>query len=95
MSVEVDVHLLKGDILVNHEAAFTRSGRNLKKLYLKPLYEMAGANNFESIYPNGPQEFILYKTRLSRFNRHVDLSAKTLRENANGMEKRSEENRCR
>lgn len=60
MSVEVDVHLLKGDILVNHEAAFTRKGRNLEKLYLKPLFEMAKANNFESIYQNGPKEFILY-----------------------------------
>lgn len=60
MSVEVDVHLLMGDILVNHEAIFTRKGRNLERLYLKPLFELAKANNFASIYPNGPQEFILY-----------------------------------
>lgn len=60
MSVEVDVHLLKGDILVSHEAIFTRKGRNVEKLYLKPLFERAKANNFESIYVDGPKEFILY-----------------------------------
>ena len=60
MSVEVDVHLLKGDILVNHEAIFTRKGRNLEKLYLQPLFEMAKANQFKSVYADGPQEFIVY-----------------------------------
>lgn len=60
MSVEVDVHLLKGDILVNHEAIFTRKGRNLEKLYLKPLFELARANDFKSVYPDGPKEFFLY-----------------------------------
>ena len=60
MSVEVDVHLLKADILVNHEAIFTRKRRNLEKLYLKPLFERAKANNFKSIYANGPKEFTLY-----------------------------------
>ena len=60
MSVEVDVHLLKGGLLVNHEAVFTRKGRNLEAMYLQPLFEMAKANNFESIYPNGPKEFFLY-----------------------------------
>ena len=60
MSVEVDVHLLKGDILVNHEAIFTRKGRNLEKLYLKPLFELAKTNDFKSVYPDGPEEFFLY-----------------------------------
>lgn len=60
MSVEVDVHLLKGDILVNHEAIFTRKGRNLEKLYLRPLFKLAESNNFESIYADGPKEFFLY-----------------------------------
>jgi len=60
MSVEADVHLLKGDLLVNHEAAFTRKGRTLEKLYLKPLFEKAKANNFSSVFENGPKEFILY-----------------------------------
>jgi glycerophosphoryl diester phosphodiesterase len=60
MSVEVDVHLLKGDILVNHEAIFTRKGRNLEKLYLQPLFEMAKANQFKSVYADGPEEFIVY-----------------------------------
>lgn len=60
MSIEVDVHLLKGDILVNHEAIFTRKGRNLEKLYLQPLFELAKANQFKSVYEGGPQEFIIY-----------------------------------
>jgi glycerophosphoryl diester phosphodiesterase len=60
MSVEADVHLRHGDLLVNHEAIFTRRGRNLDRLYLRPLYERAKANGFSSVYPEGPQEFILY-----------------------------------
>ncbi len=60
MSVEADIHLLKGDLLVNHEAVFTRRGRNLKRLYLEPLFERAKANGFKSIYEDGPKEFILY-----------------------------------
>lgn len=60
MSVEADVHLLKGDLLVNHEAIFTRKGRTLEGLYLKPLYERAKANGFRSVFANGPQEFVLY-----------------------------------
>jgi len=60
MSVEADVHLLHGDLLVNHEAIFTRKGRTLQKLYLRPLFERAKANNFQSVYTNGPQEFVLY-----------------------------------
>lgn len=60
MSVEADVHLLKGDLLVNHEAIFTRKGRTLERLYLQPLYELAKANAFESVFKEGPKEFILY-----------------------------------
>jgi len=60
MSVEADVHLLKGDLLVNHEAIFTRRGRTLERLYLQPLYERAKANGFRSVFANGPQEFVLY-----------------------------------
>jgi hypothetical protein len=60
MSVEADVHLLRGDLLVNHEAVFTRRGRTLEKLYLKPLYELAKSNGFTSVFPNGPEEFVLY-----------------------------------
>lgn len=60
MSVEADVHLRHGDMLVNHEAIFTRKGRNLERLYLQPLYERAKANGFRSVYTDGPKEFILY-----------------------------------
>lgn len=60
MSVEADVHLLKGDLLVNHEAAFTRKGRTLESLYLNPLFERAKTHGFKSVYENGPKEFVLY-----------------------------------
>lgn len=60
MSVEADVHLLHGDLLVNHEVIFTRKGRTLEKLYLTPLFERAKANGFSSVYASGPQEFVLY-----------------------------------
>ena len=60
MSVEADVHLLKGDMLVNHEAFFTRKGRTLEKLYLQPLFNRAKANGFKSVYAGGPPEFVLY-----------------------------------
>jgi len=60
MSVEADIHLLKGNLLVNHEEVFTRRGRTLEKLYLKPLFERAKANGFQSVYTNGSSEFVLY-----------------------------------
>ncbi len=60
MSVEADVHLTKGDLLVAHERIFAKRKKSVWRKYLKPLYERAKQNNFESIYPNGPREFILY-----------------------------------
>lgn len=60
MSVEADVHLLKGDLLVAHERMFTKKKKSVWNKYLEPLYERAKENNFESVYPNGPKEFILY-----------------------------------
>lgn len=60
MSVEADVHLLKGDLLVAHERFFTKKKKSVWRKYLEPLYEKARQNNFESVYPDGPKEFILY-----------------------------------
>lgn len=60
MSVEADVHLLKGDLLVAHEKFFAKKKKSLWNKYLEPLYERAKVNDFKSVYPDGPQEFILY-----------------------------------
>jgi len=60
MSVEADVSLISGRILVAHERIFARKRKSLWRKYLEPLYEKAKANDFKSVYPNGPKEFILY-----------------------------------
>ncbi len=60
MSVEADCHLIDGQMLVAHEKVFTKKKRTLQKLYLDRLFQRAKENDFKSVYPGGPAEFILY-----------------------------------
>lgn len=58
-SVEADVWLEDGELLVAHDKADVRSDRTLKSLYLEPLKEIV-KNNKGSVYPGYHHEFILW-----------------------------------
>lgn len=52
-SVEADIHLVDGELLVAHGAKEVVAGRTLAKLYLDPLRERVGRNGGR-VYRNGP-----------------------------------------
>jgi hypothetical protein len=53
-SVEADIHLVDGDLLVAHDPDEIKPDRTLRSLYLEPLKERI-AKNSSRVYPNGPQ----------------------------------------
>jgi Glycerophosphoryl diester phosphodiesterase family len=57
-SVEADVFLVNGKLLVGHTLSSLRPERTLESLYLDPLRERAKANGGK-IYPGGPTIFLL------------------------------------
>ena len=57
-SVEADVFLVDGKLLVGHTVSSLRPERTLESLYLDPLRERATANGGK-IYPGGPTIFLL------------------------------------
>jgi hypothetical protein len=57
-SVEADVFLVDGKLLVGHTRSSVKPERTLESLYLDPLRERAKANNGR-IYPSGPTVFLL------------------------------------
>jgi hypothetical protein len=57
-SVEADVYLVDGQLLVGHERKDLRPERTLEKLYLDPLRERARANGGR-VYPGGPPVWLL------------------------------------
>jgi hypothetical protein len=57
-SVEADVFLVDGALLVGHERKDLRPGRTLEKLYLDPLRQRAKANGGR-VYRGGPTVFLL------------------------------------
>ncbi|MBD1380481.1 phosphatidylinositol-specific phospholipase C/glycerophosphodiester phosphodiesterase family protein [Metabacillus arenae] len=58
-SVEADVWLVDGKLLIAHDREDVRSERTLQSLYLKPLMERV-KNNHRSVYPNYKHDFILW-----------------------------------
>ncbi len=52
-SVEADIWLVKGELLVGHTPLQLKAGRTLEKLYLDPLRELVKANG-GMVYPKGP-----------------------------------------
>jgi hypothetical protein len=56
-SVEADVHLVDGQLLVAHNRSQVKPGRTLQALYLDPLRERVKKNGGR-VYPGGP-EFVL------------------------------------
>lgn len=57
-SVEADVFLNNGKLLVAHLPFFLRAERTLEALYLDPLRKRALANRGR-VYPGGPTVFLL------------------------------------
>ncbi len=57
-SVEADIYLVDGQLLVGHDRKDLRPGRTLEKLYLDPLRERARANGGR-VYRDGPSLWLL------------------------------------
>ncbi len=51
-SVEVDIHLVDGELLVAHDRHQTTKGKTLQNLYLDPLRQRVRTNS-GSVYPDG------------------------------------------
>jgi hypothetical protein len=77
ISVEADIHLMKGDLYVAHVRPLDRNQkRTLENLYLKPLFDHV-QNNDGEVYPNYDGPFYLmidFKNGSTEmFNRLVEL----------------------
>src|SRR5437588_10997540 len=57
-SIEADVHLVNGKLLVAHDLKDAKPERTLEALYLEPLRERA-KRNAGRIYPSGPTILLL------------------------------------
>src|SRR5207248_6446713 len=57
-SVEADIYLVDGKLLVAHERQMTRPERTLEALYLEPLRERVRKNGGR-VYPHGPEFTLL------------------------------------
>lgn len=57
-SVEADIFLVDGQLLVGHDRHELKFDRTLQSLYLNPLRDLARRNR-NRIHPGGPSEFIL------------------------------------
>lgn len=79
-SVEADVHLREGELLVAHTGGDIKPGVTLKKLYLDPLMERVNANGGR-VYPGGPTLILLVD-----FKSDGDASWQVLREQLKGYE---------
>jgi hypothetical protein len=57
-SVEADIYLVDGQLLVAHERSQVKPERTLQALYLDPLRERVKKNGGR-VYPNGPEVTLL------------------------------------
>ena len=57
-SVEADIHLVDGQLLVAHSRAEVKPGKTLQALYLDPLRERVRRNGGH-VYPGGPECILL------------------------------------
>src|SRR5438874_13201724 len=57
-SVEADIFLVDGQLLVGHTRQDLKPGRTLEALYLEPLRKLAKANGGR-VYPKGPTIYLL------------------------------------
>ncbi|HEY4415618.1 MAG TPA: phosphatidylinositol-specific phospholipase C/glycerophosphodiester phosphodiesterase family protein [Verrucomicrobiae bacterium] len=78
-SVEADIYVVDGQLLVAHELQQTRPGRTLQSLYLDPLREKIGTNNYVlapndgftlliDIKTNGVETYQVLKSVLARYS---------------------------
>jgi hypothetical protein len=58
-SVEADVFLVNGELLVGHDWSELRPDRTLRSLYLDPLKKIIQQNG-GSVYPEYPHDFFLW-----------------------------------
>ena len=61
-SVEADVHLVDGQLLVAHDRSQVKPGRTLQALYLDPLRERVQKNHGH-VYPDGPEFTLLVELK--------------------------------
>jgi hypothetical protein len=57
-SVEADIHLVEGKLLVAHDRSQVKPERTLQALYLEPLLQRVKKNGGR-VYPNGPEFTLL------------------------------------
>jgi len=63
-SVEADIHLVEGQLLVAHTRSQVKPGKSLQTLYLDPLRERV-AKNGGRVYRNGPEVTLLIDIKSS------------------------------
>src|SRR5437899_1491223 len=63
-SVEADIHLVDGQLLVAHTRSEIKPGRSLQTLYLDPLRERS-LKNGGCVYPHGPEVTLLIDIKSS------------------------------
>jgi hypothetical protein len=73
-SVEADVWLVEGQLLVAHELKAVKKERTLQKLYLDPLLERVKANG-GCVYPNGPMVTLFIDFKSEATNTYHTLTA--------------------
>ena len=61
-SVEADIHLVGGELLVAHDKSEAKPGRTLQALYLDPLRERVRTNGGH-VYPDGPEFTLLVELK--------------------------------
>jgi len=71
-SVEADIHLVDGQLLVAHTRSEVRPGKTLQTLYLDPLRERVRKNGGR-VYPNGPEVTLLIDIKSSWQNTYPVL----------------------
>jgi len=80
-SIEADVHLVNGALLVSHDAKDVKAGRTLEALYLEPLRERVRKNGGR-VYRGGPTILLLVdvKTEAEATYAALDVVLKTYAE---------------
>jgi hypothetical protein len=73
-SIEADVWLVEGQLLVAHDLKSVRSERTLEKLYLAPLLERV-TNNGGSVYNTGPMVTLFIDFKSDATNTYHALNA--------------------
>src|ERR1044071_3423936 len=71
-SVEADIHLVDGQLLVAHTRSEVKPGNSLQRLYLDPLRERIRKNGGR-VYPGGPEFTLLIDIKSSWQNTYPVL----------------------